>query len=323
MTGGLLGLTDVSAVRSVKILVRNPHMAYPGHLDVSNAKQLSRAISPTPELSKTAVPDGKGKSPARKTNPLRSLFAPIIAGVGRVAPNGRWVAASTTLCRMLDYDRAGLLSRTAKEVTHPDDWSKEEPLIQSLIDGDENSYEIEKRYISRSGLCLSVNETSSAVRDVDGSFLSRICLIEVDQRKHMETLFRLAVEASTNAMVLADQSGKTILANPQTERIFGYSSVELIGQTVEIIVPGFLRKHLTTSAFGENKMLSVEKRWDSYGRRKDGTYFHAELSLRPVSTHQGIWSLISIVDITERRRAEAISPEPKLSLQETLVEVQQ
>lgn len=323
MTTGLLGLTDVSAVRSVKILERNSHMAYPGYLGVSNAKRLSRASSPTSELSKTAVSDGKGKSAARKTNPLQSLFTPIIAGVGRVAPSGRWVAASATLCRMLGYDRAVLLSRTAKDVTHPDDWSKEEPLIRSLIDGDENSYKIEKRYISRTGLCLSVNETSSAVRDVDGSFLSRICLIEVDQRKHMETLFRLAVETSTNAIVLADQSGKTVLANAQTERIFGYSSVELIGKTVEIIVPGFLRKHLTTSAFGEDRIPSVEKRWDSYSRRKDGTYFPAELSLRPVATHQGTWSLISIVDITERRRAESISPQSKLSLQETLVEVQQ
>jgi len=296
-------------------------MAYPGQLGVSNAKQFSHCSSSAIELSKRVVSDGKEKSKTK--SPLQSLFAPIMAGVGRVAPNGRWVAASAALCRMLSFDRAALLSRTAKEVTHPDDWSKEEPLIQSLIDGNEDSYEIEKRYISRSGLCLSVSETSSAVRDADGAFLSRICLIEVNQPKRMEALFRFAVETSTNAIVLADQSGKAVFVNLQTERIFGYPSVELIGKAVEIMVPGFLRKHLATSTFGEDRMLSVEKGWDLYGRRKDGTYFPAELSLRPIETQQGTWTLTSIVDITERRRAQAISPGAKLSQQGTPIQVQQ
>ena len=49
--------------------------------------------------------------------------------------------------------------------------------------------------------------------------------------------FRLAVESSPNAMVMIDQKGEIMLVNSQTEKMFGYPRGELLGQSVELLVP--------------------------------------------------------------------------------------
>ena len=56
-------------------------------------------------------------------------------------------------------------------------------------------------------------------------------------------LMQLAVEASPNGMVMTNSDGKIVMVNSATEKLFGYSRQELIGQSLEIIVPERFRKH--------------------------------------------------------------------------------
>jgi len=56
-----------------------------------------------------------------------------------------------------------------------------------------------------------------------------------------EEKFRLAVEACPNGMVMTDGAGKIVLVNTETERLFGYRRDELIGETIEVLVPERLR----------------------------------------------------------------------------------
>jgi PAS domain S-box-containing protein len=124
-------------------------------------------------------------------------------------------------------------------------------------------------------------------------------------------LFNQVFESAPTALLLVGRDGSIEKLNGQTERLFGYDRHELIGRTLETLVPPRLRaQHValraqytaaptlrTTSAHGAQIL----------GLRKDGTEFPAEITLTPTDPSQlGGETMIqaSIIDITERRATE-------------------
>ncbi len=115
------------------------------------------------------------------------------------------------------------------------------------------------------------------------------------------------MEHSLNAIVLVNQQGAIVSVNAQTEKIFGYARRQLIGQPVESLVPErFRQDHPRNRAafFADPVVRPMGAGRDLYGRRSDGTEFPVEIGLSPVQTVDGPAVLASIVDITERKRAE-------------------
>jgi len=106
------------------------------------------------------------------------------------------------------------------------------------------------------------------------------------QHDPSEEYFRVAVESAPWAMVLVNRDGKIVLINAQTERVFGYSREELLGRSIEVLVP----------PAGAGR--------DIYAWRKNGERFPVEIGLNPIETKEGTWVLSSIVDITARKQAE-------------------
>lgn len=122
-----------------------------------------------------------------------------------------------------------------------------------------------------------------------------------------EEMMHLAVEASPNGMVMTNREGFIVLVNSATEKLFGYSRQELIGQPVEILVPRrFNHQHpeYRENYIGESKTRPMGHGRDLYGLRKDGTEFPVEVGLNPVETDHGLFVLAAIVDITDRKHAE-------------------
>ena len=62
-------------------------------------------------------------------------------------------------------------------------------------------------------------------------------IIDISERKRAEERFRLVVEAAPNAMLMADEHRKITLVNRNAETLFGYSRTELIGESLEMLVP--------------------------------------------------------------------------------------
>ncbi len=130
---------------------------------------------------------------------------------------------------------------------------------------------------------------------------------EIVERQRSTEMFRIAVDAAPNAMVMVDAEGKIVLVNTQTERLFGYRREELLGQEIDILVPHeYRRRHPQyRSAFmHEPSARSMGVGRDLHGLRRDGTRFPVEIGLNPIQTDKGICVLSAIVDITERKRAE-------------------
>src|SRR5271165_92795 len=122
-----------------------------------------------------------------------------------------------------------------------------------------------------------------------------------------ERRFRLVVEAAPNAIVMIDLAGKIVMANTQTERVFGYSRAELVGQPVEMLAPERFRGHhpeLRKTFFADPRPRRMGAGRDLYGLKKDGSEFPVEIGLNPIETDEGTMVLSAIVDITERKATE-------------------
>ena len=131
----------------------------------------------------------------------------------------------------------------------------------------------------------------------------------VAERKRAEQKFRLVVESTPNGIVMVRRDGTIALVNSQTERLFGYDRGELIGQSIEMLVPtrsrgghGTFRKDF----FAKPQTRPMGAGRDLHGVRKDGSEFPVEIGLNPVETEDGTLVLGSITDITERKRAEEV-----------------
>lgn len=122
-----------------------------------------------------------------------------------------------------------------------------------------------------------------------------------------EEKFRGLLETAPDAIVIVNETGRIEIVNKKTETIFGYDRSDMIGQTIEMLMPekfhnshhGHLRNY-TADPTSRNMGQGL----DLLGRRKDGTEFPIDISLSPLKTENGILMSNAIRDITARRASE-------------------
>jgi PAS domain S-box-containing protein len=124
-----------------------------------------------------------------------------------------------------------------------------------------------------------------------------------------EAILARLIEICPFSIVVVGSFGKIALANKETERMFGYSQDELIGQTVDLLVPARLRAQHARhrGEFAADPSLLLAR--NLCGGRKDGTEFPAEVSVNPIATAEGTLVLGVIVDISERLRRDGLKDE--------------
>jgi len=120
-------------------------------------------------------------------------------------------------------------------------------------------------------------------------------------------LYEALLEAAPDAIVGVGADGRIALVNVQTETLFGYDRSELIGQSVDLLVPDAAR-HLHP-AHRRSYMNDLAQRpmglgMELAGRRKDGTEFPAEISLSSIDTEDGILVSAAVRDVSERIEAQ-------------------
>ena len=145
--------------------------------------------------------------------------------------------------------------------------------------------------------------TLSSISDI-----SERILLEAELRQaHLEGLFRQAVEAAPNAMVMTDVDARIEMVNAQAERMFGYARQEMLGHTIEMLVPERFRRHhpaLRTVFVSDPRPRPMGAGRDLYALRKDGSEFPVEIGLNPMETKDGTKVLSAIVDISDRKQKE-------------------
>ncbi len=132
-------------------------------------------------------------------------------------------------------------------------------------------------------------------------------LAPIDVSEHAHALFEKLFLASPDAIIVTTVDGRISAASPATERLFGYSQSELIGQLVEILIPARFRgrhPHRRDSYLAAPVVRPMGTGLELYGLRKDGTEFTVDIMLSPVDAGAGHSVLTVVRDITERKQAE-------------------
>jgi PAS domain S-box-containing protein len=125
-------------------------------------------------------------------------------------------------------------------------------------------------------------------------------------------IFRLAIDACPNGIVIVGGDGNILMSNAEVERVFGYRREELHGRPVEILMPEESRgKHAQQRRqfMTQPNPRHLGTGRDFLGRRKDGSEFPIEVGLNPVRSGDSVLILGSIVDISERKRLEQLQDE--------------
>jgi len=207
---------------------------------------------------------------------------------------GEIVAANPIAELIFGYSREEIVGRNISLLVPP---------TGETLTGREHECAARRRSGEEFPIRISVNTVDTA----RGPLMISI-IRDVTSQRQAESRFRGLLESAPDGIVVVDGSGRIFIVNSQTERMFGYSREELLGQRIEMLVPERFRDtHLLdrqryisdphTRPMGAGLPLT--------GRTKSGEEFPVEISLSPLQQSGQESLVMSIIrDITGRRRAE-------------------
>jgi PAS domain S-box-containing protein len=235
-------------------------------------------------------------------------FAPdAIVGVGAA---GQIVLANAQTEALFGYARAELLGQ-AVEVLVPERFRGAHSGHRSGYFGDPRTRpmgaKLELFGRRRDGSEFPAEISLSSI-ETDGGVLAIAAVRDVSEREQARRQFEQFLEFAPDAIVGVGRSGHILLANAQTEALFGYARDELLGQAVEVLVPERwhdVHPRHRGGYFSDPRTRPMGAQLELFGRRRDGSEFPAEISLSSIETDDGLLAIAAIRDITERRALEA------------------
>lgn len=260
--------------------------------------------SPAMRIDRTEPATGAELKRTRYLAALVDSSSEAIVGVGLDGLIRSWNGAAERLYGYLAHE---LIGRPLQTIVPADRRSEIDTLLARIRDG-APPQRLRTARVDRQGRELEIEVMVSAVHDSSGAIIGTSAIArDITEESQAEDRFRLAVEASPSAMIMVDAKGAIILLNAEGERLFGYSRSELIGRSIEVLVPPRFRSSHPSHRFGfidapESRAMGAGR--ELYGLRKDGTEVPVEIGLTPIHTQEGTVVLSSIVDVTERRLAE-------------------
>jgi PAS domain S-box-containing protein len=120
-------------------------------------------------------------------------------------------------------------------------------------------------------------------------------------------IFQLALHASPSGILVVGGQGEIVFANQTLADMFGYSTEELLGREVEILLPEQLvgmHQHHVAHFMRQPFARSMGGGKDFDGVTRDGRRFPVEIGLRPANTEMGRMVVATVIDISKRKAIE-------------------
>ena len=239
---------------------------------------------------------------------LLDLYEHAPCGFHSLDSNGIFVRINDTELRWLGYRREEMVGRMKlPDVLTPQGRAIfEEAFPRLKTDGVLRDLELE--FVRKDGTRLPVLVSATVVRDERGEFVaSRSIVYDLTQRKRTDSQFRAILQAAPDAILICNRQGTLTLANSQAEKVFGYRLDELVGISIETLIPSRFRANHSVHRegfFSNPQTRPMGTGLKLCGLRKDGTEVPVEVSLSPVQTDDGWMALAVVRDVTERRLSE-------------------
>ncbi|HEY1948949.1 MAG TPA: PAS domain S-box protein [Bryobacteraceae bacterium] len=233
----------------------------------------------------------------------------------------RW---SRSAERLFGWTKQEVLGHKLPTVPAPAQWEFYE-LLESNLHGGRNQG-IAVTRIRKDGTSITVSLWTAPLHGAGGEIIGKLALLaditehrraeqerlellerEESARLHAKTIdrFRQLLESAPDGIIEVDETGRIVLLNSIAETMFGYSREELMGASVDILLPEGLRgRHQAhrQAYWNHPKTRPMGMNLDLLARRKDGSKFPVEISLSPLKTEDGFRVSAFIRDITERKQ---------------------
>ena len=176
----------------------------------------------------------------------------------------------------------------------------EEPHSRPLVSG------LNLKGQKKSGETFEAEIALTPVKSAGGMLVSST-IRDISAGDSSEAYFRTLLESAPDAMIIVDKDSRIAIVNDQTEKMFGYARKDLVGKTIEILLPERLQqRHVNhrDQYVNDPHVRPMGAGLQLVGRRQDGMEFPVEISLSPVKTATGTFVSSVIRDVTQRRKME-------------------
>lgn len=248
-------------------------------------------------------------SPASQPGYMRELLDAVPAGIIVTHQDGRISYLNSEAERLFGYAREELINRNI-DMLLPDRFSRNHAqLRQSYAEQPSTRYMGAGRdlYGKRKDTSEFPLEIGLRSLTADGEQFIVATIVNITRRKQLEARFRKVIDASPYGQLLVDEQGIIQMINPSLLTLFGYTTEELLGKSMDILLPERYREGHEKLRAGYLQRPSLRPMGlgrDLTGRHKSGTEIPVEIGLSPVESDMGNLTLAVVTDISERKRLE-------------------
>jgi len=257
---------------------------------------------------------------------FRATFEQAAVGIAHVSTEGRFLRINDKFCEIVGYKEDEMLSMNFQDITHPDDLDADLDYVQQVLNGEIETYSLEKRYYRKNGSIVWVHLTVSLLfmrTGIPKYFISVIK--DISSRKQTEEALRRnrdflkhLVSAVPDAIFSIKMPERTIKWANDSFDVMGYEPEEYIGETTK----KFYENPEVYSAVGDLQREAIRKgdniiRTEVTVFRKDGRVIPAELTATFYKEEGKLSQITALVrDISDRKQAE-------IELKEAYTEIEQ